>query len=66
MCARTSVQTDLLANGGETTGLAALVHGLGDPVDPGVAADLHQAYMRAMQALWNADDLPPCGWGRRR
>ena len=42
MCARTSVQTDLLANGGETTGLAALVDGVADPVDACIAADLGQ------------------------
>ena len=32
--------TVLLAGAGEATGLAVLVHGLGDPVDAGVAADL--------------------------
>jgi len=31
--------TVLLADASEATGLAVLVHGLGDPVDPGVAAD---------------------------
>ena len=34
-------ETDLLADRGETTSLATLVDGLGDPVDPGVAANLH-------------------------
>lgn len=29
----------LLALGGETSGLAVLVHGVDDPVDTGVAAD---------------------------
>lgn len=29
----------LLALGSETTGLAVLVHGVGDPVDTGVSAD---------------------------
>jgi hypothetical protein len=29
----------LFALGGEATGLAVLVHGVGDPVDAGVAAD---------------------------
>ena len=33
--------TDLLADRGETTSLAVLVDRLGDPVDPGVATDLH-------------------------
>ena len=32
--------TNLLANGRKATSLAALVHRLRDPVDPGVAADL--------------------------
>ena len=36
-----NMQTDLLANGRETASLATLVDGLGDPVDPGVTADLH-------------------------
>ena len=31
--------TVLLASAGKATGLAVLVHGLGDPVDAGVAAD---------------------------
>ena len=31
--------TVLLALGGEATGLAVLVHGVGDPVDAGIAAD---------------------------
>ena len=37
---RTLAQTPvLLALGGETSGLAVLVHGVGDPVDSGVSAD---------------------------
>ncbi len=35
--------TNLLADGGEATGLAALVDGLRDPVDPGVTADLQRS-----------------------
>ena len=34
--------TDLLANRGETTSLAALVDGLGDPVDTRIPANLHR------------------------
>lgn len=33
--------THLLANAGKATGLAVLVHWLGDPVDPGIPADLY-------------------------
>ena len=33
-------ETDLLADRGETTSFAVLVDRLGDPVDPGVTADL--------------------------
>lgn len=29
-----------LSDGGETPGLSPLVHGVGDPVEPGVATDL--------------------------
>lgn len=34
--------TDLLADAGESTSLAALVHWLRDPVDTGVPANLNQ------------------------
>ena len=36
-----SIETHLLANAGKATGLAVLVHWLGDPVDPGIPADLY-------------------------
>ena len=36
-----SIGTHLLANAGKATGLAVLVHWLGDPVDPGIPADLY-------------------------
>ena len=35
-----SEATVLFSNTGETTSLPALVHRLGDPVDPGIAANL--------------------------
>ena len=38
---RLQENTDLLASAGKATGLAVLVDGVGDPVDPGVAADLY-------------------------
>ena len=51
--------THLLADAGETAGLAVLVYGVDDPVDPGVSADLkaiktHPALYRKhiLTALW--------------
>ena len=38
------IVTHLLANAGKATGLAVLVHCLGDPVDSGVTTDLKVLY----------------------
>lgn len=54
---------NLFADAGETTSLAALVDGVDDPVNPGVAADLK--YFSFKHILRNTQyklNLQPCGW----
>lgn len=49
-----------LALGGEATGLAVLVHGVGDPVDAGVAADGLVLGAGASVLLLLCDDRAHC------
>lgn len=60
------MSTYLLADAGEATRLAVLVYGLGDPVDPGVPADLavRVTYERGSKYVVQLD-IQPCGLGRR-
>ena len=55
--------TDLLSDAGKATRLAVLVHGLGDPINPGVTADLQiwpHSLANMSLAKWRQYVLP-CG-----
>ena len=55
--------THLLADAGETAGLAVLVYGVDDPVDSGVPADLKA--IKTRPAPYENIHLQPCGLGQR-